>query len=309
MNKKNEPHRHHYIPQFIIKNFGIDKMGFVTVNYYDIKRKKFLTMPTEDIFSFYDLYRDEINNADDSAKIEKDFAKYESEIARIFKEKILDAKERITLTTKEHDSILLFLCLMEMRSKYVPEIFTKQPKDILDNLKRIYKIEGDLIDFWRKNLGIIVNCRCLNDVLDNQEINDFFKNIVYRNTYGPYGRYLIFAERRGNEDFILSDTYPALLEVFNDDGDQLPLMSFCPISPSRIIISACKGVETCPQQTRIFDKSFFSRPFVSSNKEKIDFCIKKMYEKDVLAINTYMFESSTEGIAVYDVDRFSAYKK
>ena len=61
----NEPRRHHYISQFIIKNFGESRMGINTVNYYDIKRKKVFTVPTEEIFAYNDLYRDEVNNFDD----------------------------------------------------------------------------------------------------------------------------------------------------------------------------------------------------------------------------------------------------
>ena len=80
-----EPYRHHYIPQFIIRNFASNEMGFWTVKYYDKKRKKFLNMPTEEVFMYNDLYRDEINSPQDPVKIERDFAKYEGEISKIIK--------------------------------------------------------------------------------------------------------------------------------------------------------------------------------------------------------------------------------
>lgn len=93
--KQNVPHNHHYIPQFIIKNFGVNKMEIHTLNYYDVKRKKALIVRPEEIFAHNDLYWDDINNVEDPVKIEKDFAKYESEIANIVKNKIIKANDRI----------------------------------------------------------------------------------------------------------------------------------------------------------------------------------------------------------------------
>ena len=78
----NEYRRHHYIPQFILKNF-CNSNGEV-IEYYDLKTKSVNTTKTREIFMDKDLYRDVINT-DSPIQIEKNFSKYESEGSIIIK--------------------------------------------------------------------------------------------------------------------------------------------------------------------------------------------------------------------------------
>lgn len=55
-----EPIRHHYIPQFILRNFCFNDRG--DLFYYDKENSKTSVKNTRDIFMVRNLYRDEINN-------------------------------------------------------------------------------------------------------------------------------------------------------------------------------------------------------------------------------------------------------
>ena len=58
MNK--EPVRHHYIPQFILRNFCFNDRD--DLFYFDKKDSQISVKKTRDIFMVRNLYRDEINN-------------------------------------------------------------------------------------------------------------------------------------------------------------------------------------------------------------------------------------------------------
>ena len=280
-------------------------MGFWTVKYYDKKRKKFLNMPTEEVFMYNDLYRDEKNSPQDPVKIERDFAKYEGEISKIIKDKFLKDSD-IFLTPEEHDSLLLFLALMQFRSKNVLSQFGKNAKEEAKAFYSMYQSDGDLLSLWKRNLGYIVNCRSLQEVLDNPKVDDPFRAFMARDTFGLTGMYIIVAERRGNEDFFLSDAYPLTQNGEGDNGFSLPIMSFFPISPDKMIITSYNGVQYARQEVRTFDKSFFARPFFDRTKNALKIHVRKIYEKDVKSINDSFYFHVKEGVAVIDEDRFFA---
>ena len=93
-----EPIRHHYIPQFILKNFCFDDEKHL--NYYDISNNKFSVEETTNVFMVKNLYRDEVNYQDNPVQLENDLSKYEMEISRIFKDKFLESNS-FTLTIDE----------------------------------------------------------------------------------------------------------------------------------------------------------------------------------------------------------------
>ena len=119
---KKEPIRHHYIPQFILRNFCFDDNG--NTFYKDIKSKKESVKQIRDIFMGRNLYRDTINS-DNPIQIEEDFARFENEVAPIIKEKFLDSEEFI-LTRLEEEKLKLFFALMAFRSKSTQELFKKE---------------------------------------------------------------------------------------------------------------------------------------------------------------------------------------
>ncbi|MDE7323849.1 MAG: DUF4238 domain-containing protein, partial [Lachnospiraceae bacterium] len=79
MNK--DPVKHHYIPQFILRNFCFDDRS--RLYFYNKKTSKTIIRKTKEIFMIRNLYRDDINNIDNPMKIEKDIARFESEVAQI----------------------------------------------------------------------------------------------------------------------------------------------------------------------------------------------------------------------------------
>ena len=85
-----EPIRHHYIPQFLLRNFSYDA-GKRFVYYYDKKKKSLEEKQIRDVFMVKNLYRDERSFPDLPTKTEGALAKYESEVAPILQEKILAA--------------------------------------------------------------------------------------------------------------------------------------------------------------------------------------------------------------------------
>ncbi|MBQ3901319.1 MAG: DUF4238 domain-containing protein, partial [Clostridia bacterium] len=115
----NEPKRHHYIPQFILRNFCDDRQRLY---YYDKSRGTVEKRKTSEVFMAYNLYRDEVNNSEDPVRIEKDFSNFEREIAEILNDRFLKDNE-IVISAEEDKKIKLFFALMGFRSKRTSGIF------------------------------------------------------------------------------------------------------------------------------------------------------------------------------------------
>ena len=257
-------------------------------------------MPTEEVFAYYDLYRDETNNPNDPVKIESDLAKYEGEIAKLLKDKFYRGNE-IILTSNEEDKIKLFFAIMMYRNAQVNKIFSdKVPEDLKELIQQNIP-EGDPNDVWKRNLGYLVNCRSLKEVVDHPGIDDFFRNSVFYATFGLFGTYLIVAERRGNSEFVLGDSFPYTHMSIAKDGTKIPLFLYFPISPERIIILATSLIKKTPQSAIIIDEALLRMPTVTNGKMK--YTVKKIYEKDVDFINGFAFRTATKGIAFRDEDK------
>ena len=81
-----EAKRHHYIPQFILKNF-LDNKG--QVFYWDIEKEVLEKRNPRSIFMNFDMYRDEVNHKDKPTSIESSLAIFEGEIATLIRQKFL----------------------------------------------------------------------------------------------------------------------------------------------------------------------------------------------------------------------------
>ena len=97
----NEPIKHHYIPQFILRNFCFDDKKNCLF-FFDKKDAKTSPKKTNDIFMVRNLYRDGINNPDNPTKIEQDTARFESEVSQIITKKFLNNNE-ISITCDEDE--------------------------------------------------------------------------------------------------------------------------------------------------------------------------------------------------------------
>ena len=296
---KKESHKHHYIPQFILRNFSARGDGFV--KFYDLKKKTITNKPTEDIFLYNDLYRDESNQSDPT-KIEDDLARYENEIAQLFRKKIYKGNQ-IEMTVEEEDKLKLFLTIMGLRNKKAKTVFGEDTDPRTLETFKPYMSNSTLEELWKKNLGILVNCRSLQEVIDSKEIIDPFKHYVFLNTFGFFGTYLIIAERRGNEDFILGDSYPSFQLAKTKEGVDLPMLNYYPISPNRVIILAVSDISNFQQSARQISETIFRKPTLINNGKTLKFFVKKIYEEDVKFINSFAWMYAKDGVAFIDDKR------
>lgn len=290
---KNEAIKHHYIPQFILRNFCFDASG--EIYYYDIESGKISVQHISEIFMWRNLYRDEINHQDIPTQIEKDLAKYECEAAKTIK-KFLFGNE-ITITDQENESLLLFLAIMGFRSYNTFVSFLNSS----DDTKAFYaewQRDGDLVDLWKRNLGLIVNCRSLKEVLDNPIIDNLVKIFITRDVSGLFGKYFIVLEKRGGEDFVIGDCYPV---VISGDILNLHMYDYYPLSPNRILIVASYGVESASQSVKKFKDDILKQP--RRQLGAISIRVKKIYEPDVLDINADIIKNSRIGLAFQDDER------
>ena len=288
----NEPIRHHYIPQFILKNFCFNKRG--DLHYHDIKTSKSSIKNVRDIFMSENLYRDENNNSDRPTKSESDFAAYECEVSKIIKEKFLFIDD-VQLSTEEDEKLKLFFALMGFRSKHTSDKFGLNAPDVNKKFYSLFQKDGDLAALWKRNLGYIVNCRSFAEVLNHKNIDEPFKIFMRRDTLGLFGQYFILTERRsGTEQFVISDAYPVVVNGFIT---QIPLhlYSIFTISPDRAILLASTGVEGAPSDVTCFRKCVFTPPKTNPNDNSIRIRFKRLYEEEVKYINSALIKNACEG--------------
>ena len=116
-------------------------------------------------------------------------------------------------------------------------------------------------------------------------------------------------ERRGNEDFILSDCYPLIIEGAFPDGLSAPVYSVYPISPSRAIIFVAVGAEGAPSAVTGFETGFFQRPRMQRDRKSINIHIKKVYEEYVHDINQMLIDNMSDGVILQNETAISNYIK
>ena len=109
---KQESKRHHYIPQFILRNFQDENSQ---VSYWDIENSKLEKRNTRSVFMNMNMYRDEINHQDNPTSIESTLAVFEQEIAELIKGKFLTSNE-VVITREELEKLRIFLSLLSFRS-------------------------------------------------------------------------------------------------------------------------------------------------------------------------------------------------
>lgn len=298
----NEPVRHHYIPQFILRNFCFDDRNHLF--YYNKKTKEISKRKTQEIFMVRNLYRDDINNNENPTKIETDMARFESEVAPIITERFLN-KDEISITLDEDEKLKLFFAIMAFRSKITSDKFGIGASDESKTFYSMYQENGDLTDFWKRNLGNLVNCRSLKEVLNHKEIDEPIKIFFMRDTYGVFGLYFTVAERRGPIDFVISDVYPTIVYGDMNGGMKLPKYSIFPISPDRVILLAANGVEGAPRSVSIFSDEVLKKPKFNSNKRIIQIRVKRIYENEVRLVNSILMEKAYEGFAFTNKDRIN----
>ena len=122
----------HYVPRFILKNFGNK------ISTYNIKNQKLSTnVKPENVFGEEDFYSSDVEN-----KLNR---KIESKFANVFNNKISNIENRITLTRKELKLVKKFLLVSIIRSLGSEDYMLKEKNfynDLSEKLTVIYKNKG-----------------------------------------------------------------------------------------------------------------------------------------------------------------------
>lgn len=288
---KREKIRHHYIPQFILKHFCFDEKGCTF--YVDVKTKQETKMQIRELFMEKNLYNDMINS-DNPVKIEDDFARFECEMSRIINTKFIN-EEEFSLTLYENEALKLFFALMAFRSKSTQQLFkeglSRDSRKIYSN----WQGNRNFDDFWKRNLGKLVNCRSLQEVMQREDIDEPIKVFMMRDTFG---KYFCIVEPRTDGEFILSDCYPVVNtgECCSPMGKafELQMYDIFPISPKRVIILASVGVDNSPSDVLMLRPLVFGQPIVKEDNTRL-YRVKKLYLDEVETINDMLIKNAKEG--------------
>ncbi len=290
---RREPVKHHYIPQFILRNFCFEDNRLL---YYDKQTGEVSVKETKDVFMVRNLYRDEINYAADPVKIEKDLAQYEREVAQLLKERFLDAQE-IYITPQEDAKLRLFFAIMGFRSLNTNQIFgttlSKQSKKYYGQ----YQADGDFLDLWKRNLGHIVQCRSFEDVWNHPQIDDPIKIIFHRDTVGYFGKYIAVAEADDDDAFVIGDIYPVAVSGTLSNGLPLNMYNIFPISSNRVLFMTNIGVEGTPRDVLFLRNFLFLPPKYIHEQNLLRIRVKKLSRDEVQYLNTEIANNANKGFA------------
>ena len=256
------------------------------------------------------LYRDMINNPEDCTKIEKDLSRFENEAAPLIKRFLAEDVEEVTLSLEEDEKLKLFFAIMSFRGDSAIKAFGESASKENKDFYLLYQKDGNLNDFWKRNLGELVNCRSLAEVSRNPKIDDPIKLFIMRDTFGIGGLYFIPVERRGNEEFLISDCYPAVFQGISGNGElKVPLYYVFPISPTRALFLVAKGIKSAPLSVAWFKKEFFKEPSYTQDRKHFSYRFRKIYEDDVKMINDTMFENAITGVAFRNLHKVHNIRK
>lgn len=270
---KNEPVKHHYIPQFILRNYAVNTSGQVI--FRDKATGKERLLDTRSIFMARNLYRDEEDFPDNPVQIEEDLARYERQISQMLRTRFLSDYD-FTISRDDAEALKLFLAIMGFRALRTSVSFTGR----------------NAVDYWKRNLSLLVNCRSLQDVLAQDGIDGAIKVFMMRDAWGLTGRFISVVESPAGE-FILSDAYPVDFFGYPPNNIPTPMYSFFPISPQRAIILACKGVQAAPRDVLQVRKLVFYEP--PCKEESIKIRVKKLFPEEIQYLNSAVLKEANQG--------------
>ena len=293
---RKEPIRHHYIPQFILRNFACDSDRKVAC-YYDKESQSVSKCEIREVFMERNFYRDEINCKDKPVQIEHDLSVYEREVAELIKAKLLD-KRKIELTKEEDSMLKLFFAIMSFRNINAKEQFSDKASKEFKDFYKYFQGNEDLEDFWKRNLGHLVKCRSMQDVANHTEIDPPIKWFMLRDTHSLFGKYIVIVEPKEGDGFILGDCYP--LVIFGEPN-RIPMYDVCPISPNRAIIIASRGVDNTPRDVLTLRPGVFDLPEINE-KGNCVIITKRLLLDEVQFINREIEKNSHKGFIFYKED-------
>lgn len=307
---KQESHIHHYIPQFILRNFCDDNY----LEYWDIQYNQLSYAEPHDIFMNIDMNRDELNHKDDPTFIEKSLSKFENDVAPIFK-RILVGKT-IRLTRTELQQLRIYLTLQSFRDNHRKEQYVNNDFD--DSTRAIllpYTKDGDFVDLWKRELEEICNCRSYEDIEKSKVLNPIIKMDFLNDLQGQF---MTIIESRG-QDFLIGDVYPTSESYYLTDKVGIHMHIIFPISPSRVLLlnstmfdkklkgdqysellrKRSKFNECTLRQPAVFRKNKISL----SLEDVFEYKVVNLYKDDVVYINELTMNEARIGIAFKDKNK------
>ena len=280
----NDPKRHHFIPQFILRNFT-DENGYL--NFFNKEKGEKEYLLPKDVFVREDLYRDEKNNPFIPVEIELDLSKFEGEVAPIII-KLLTG-DIISLTKEEDEKLKLFSFVMDFRSERAKKKFAQNFKKYGKELFAGYQPDGDMESYWKRNLAEIIKCRRINDVLENKRIDNYVKFCVSQDIGDCY---LMIYRKKGKDSFVLSDTYPTV-ELFKNPFGVKFYNLYLPISPDRILIVVNNIINKDIEGELIPSKAFLYKPDVDG--DNYIFTVGKVFKNFVKTLNKISIDNCSKG--------------
>ena len=288
-----EPIRHHYIPQFILRNFCFEGKR---LHYYDKQTGCISVKETRDVFMVRNLYRDEINCDADPVKIEKDLAKFEQEVAQIINERFLSERD-IVLSIEEEEKLRLFFAIMGFRSYNTWQCFgEKAPKQWRAFYKQ-YQANGNILDTWKRNLGHIVQCRSMEEILNHPHIDEPFKVFFIRDTVGYYGKFLAVAEVNDENTFVIGDAYPVAISGICENGLSLIMYEIFPISSKRVLFMVNNGVQGVPRDVLELRHFILQQPCPAKETNMLRIRVRKLCTDEVQYLNREVAKTAQLGFA------------
>ena len=291
--------RQHYIPQFILKNFCHDPSR-KKVFFFEVGKHEYSSEFVSNIFMEKRLYA----TAESQIEIEESLAKFEADIAPIFKKFGEDAE--ISLTFAENDRLRIFLSLLAFRSVNTREQFNNM-SSISKTLYRGGSEETDMKDLWLTNVHLLSQCRSIKEVVSHPKINHIIKHFI-RNEFCDF--YMCLLDRRGDVDFHISDCYPIVMygesELPNGKKINPPIYFFFPISESRMLALVTNHIKSVPKSVVHLDcDKILKGPKRSLDREHLLFRPEKIYSPDVEWINEMIIKNAKIGVVVKNPDRCS----
>lgn len=307
--KKHEPRKHHYIPRFILKNFNDENKQ---VNYWNIENNRLEKRNIKSVFMNINMYRDENLNADDPTQIESKFSFFESEIADLIQNKILN-KNEIILKRNELEKLRIFITLLSFRSNHRMEQYKNNKFDTStrDTLLK-YQPDGDFEKLWKRELDVLTTCRSY-DEIRNSEIIDPIIKLDFENDLT--GLYMTFVDARGGQ-FILSDIYPTL-EIYPLVEGNVNLHFVLPLSPTRMLllnnIMFKKEILNEPHFKDMINLSKIKGNCIITPQNKLSkverindeyiYKVRKIYANDVQYLNSLILNEAKVGIIFRDAEK------
>lgn len=311
-----EPKRHHYIPQFILRNFLNENNKLY---YWNTGKQEIEERNTKSIYMEFNLYRDEKNNPENPTIIEKKFSALEGKVANLINNKII-GKRTIKITRDENELLRKYLFLLSFRSAARKEQYSNAKFDPLTEAVLSSKlVDNDYEDLWLRELEIILDLKDLKKVKENNDLSIVTQMDIELHLKSYY---MTIINARG-QDVILSDIYPTLgVYETGRSGINFNAHYFYPLTPDLVLI-----LNHIAFREEVYSKDDNFKEIVSSSFMKGDLIIapkhkskihgkflsddtytyrvNNIYEKDISEINMLILNEVREGFSFRNKDRIN----